>query len=162
MANDPADTCAPGGPRPPGRPRDPAVHVAILDAAEALLAEAGYARMSVEAVAARAGTSKATIYRWWPSKEALVVEALERRRVAIDVPRTDDPRADLVALLRAMVATLPPRSHSPIARLVGATADSDELAALLRTRIVGPRRARVGELVTAAVDAGALDPAVDL
>jgi AcrR family transcriptional regulator len=62
--------------RRPGRPRSAKAHRAILDAALALLVEQGYHGLSMEAVAARAGVGKTTIYRRWPSKQEIVIEAI--------------------------------------------------------------------------------------
>src|SRR3954452_17590444 len=64
-------------PRRPGRPRSDRVTSAILHAASELLAEQGLLAMTIDAVAARSGTSRATIYRWWDSKEALALDAIE-------------------------------------------------------------------------------------
>lgn len=87
------------GIRKPGRPRSAQAHKAIIDATLELLAEEGYQGLSIEEVAARAGVGKTTIYRRWPSKEELVMEAL--RHVQIDVPviYTGNFRNDLAALL---------------------------------------------------------------
>ena len=66
----------PGPVRGPGRPRDPHAEAAIVEATLELLDQVGYARLSVEAVAARAGVGRATIYRRWPGKQQLVVHAI--------------------------------------------------------------------------------------
>jgi AcrR family transcriptional regulator len=156
---DPTTPCAA---RRPGRPRSTVTHEAILEAALHLLAEDGFRGMSVEAVAERAGTSKTTIYRWWPSKEALLAEAVAHGRHDLPFTPTGEPHADLVALLEVMIAHLPPRNCSPIARLVGAMADSDELAELFRTHVIEPRRAGVRVRLQAAVDASVLSGELDL
>src|SRR5438270_10702066 len=88
-----------------GRPRDPGVDEAILAAAVDLLAEAGYARLTMEQIAARAGVGKASVYLRWPNKVALVAEAIEHRSgVVPGLPDTgslaDDMRTFLRALLR--------------------------------------------------------------
>ena len=67
---------APVSSRPPGRPRDPEVDRSILKATIELLADDGFGGLSIEAVAARAGVGKTTVYRRWPSKTPLVVDAL--------------------------------------------------------------------------------------
>src|SRR3954471_11071434 len=84
-----------------GRPRDPRRRQAILDAAIALVGEVGFDRMSVEAIAARAGGSKPTIYRRWPGgKGEIVVEAIRALRAeAGQLPDTGTLRGDLPALL---------------------------------------------------------------
>jgi AcrR family transcriptional regulator len=88
------------GIRKPGRPRSAQAHKAIIDATLELLAEEGFQGLSIEAVAARAGVGKTTIYRRWSSKEELVMEAI--RQVQIDVPVMDTGnfRNDLAALLK--------------------------------------------------------------
>ncbi len=91
------ETGAPKG----GRPRSMQAQQAILDAALALLAQEGFEAMSVEAIAARAGVGKKTIYRWWSSKEALVIDALKNvQQVKNPVIDTGSFRDDLVALFR--------------------------------------------------------------
>src|SRR5689334_4055737 len=82
-----------------GQPRE----AAILDAAGALLAELGYEALTIDAVAARAGSSKATIYRRWRNKAQLVkavLDALDAEHNA-EIPDTGALRSDLVAVLRA-------------------------------------------------------------
>lgn len=85
------------------RRRGDALETAILDAAWEELAAVGYARLSMEGVAARAGTSKAVLYRRWPSRAELVLAAFRRAVVPLadDPPDTGDLRADLLALLRS-------------------------------------------------------------
>src|SRR6266851_3683394 len=74
-----------------GRPRDPGVDQAILTAAVDLLAEGGYARLTMEQVAARAGVGKASVYLRWPNKVALVAEAIQHRSAV--VPKFQIPAA---------------------------------------------------------------------
>lgn len=90
------------GIRKPGRPRSAQAHKAIIDATLELLAEEGFQGLSIEAVAARAGVGKTTIYRRWSSKEELVIDAI--RHVQIDVPVMDTGnfRNDLAALLKTV------------------------------------------------------------
>src|SRR3954468_25112873 len=91
-----------------GRPRDPRRRQAILDAAVHLLAEVGYDRATVEAVAARAGVSKPTIYRRWPGGKAeIVADAIRAKRAdGAVLPDTGSLRGDLLAMLRAIQGTL--------------------------------------------------------
>ncbi len=155
--------------RRPGRPRSPAVNAAIIDAALRLLAAEGYARMSVNGVAAEAGVSKAAIYLRYRSKADLATAALAHLREAGEADPTGDLRADLVAELRqlrrnaervsgmALIGTcLTEEQHTP------------ELLPLYRERTSRPRRARLREMLEAArergeIDAGAdVEPAIDL
>lgn len=96
-----------------GRPRDPEATAAIHDAAIALCREVGYDAVTIEAIASRAGVGKATVYRWWPSKELVVADALRDLIQRIPVPDTGSTEGDLAALLGITVrlyqdeATLP-------------------------------------------------------
>ncbi|USX26219.1 TetR/AcrR family transcriptional regulator [Oxalobacteraceae bacterium OTU3CINTB1] len=87
-----------------GRPRDNTRDEAILEAAIAILAEAGYERMTMDMVAVRAKAGKATVYRRWPSKAEMVLEAVARmKRGAVDIenlPDTGSLRGDLLALFQ--------------------------------------------------------------
>ena len=82
-----------------GRPRDEAREQAILEAAIDLLAEVGYEAMSIESVAVRAKSSKATIYRRYRSKDELVSDAIATLVSEITIPDTGSTRADLRALM---------------------------------------------------------------
>jgi AcrR family transcriptional regulator len=86
-----------------GRPRDPDVDRRVADAAITLFGEAGWAGFSVEAVAKRASVGKASIYLRWPTKEALLVEALRLRVGIIDEVDTGSLREDLIRLARQIL-----------------------------------------------------------
>jgi AcrR family transcriptional regulator len=103
----PQDAPAPASVRPPGRPRSPEADRAILDATLEVLAVVGFGRLTVEGVAAHAGVGKATIYRRWPSKMALVLAAVEELATAPS-PQIDtgSTRGDLVALLHHVIEAL--------------------------------------------------------
>ncbi|GLI00518.1 TetR/AcrR family transcriptional regulator [Phytohabitans aurantiacus] len=102
---------------------------AILSAAADLCAEVGFAATTVEAIAARAGVGKQTIYRWWPSKAAVLLEHMQRaRETSADFPDTGDIRADLLAQTTAVEALF--ASHSgAIWRGLLIAAQSDDIAA---------------------------------
>ncbi len=89
--------------RRPGRPRDARCDHAILQATLDILGEGGVAGLSIDAVAARAGVGKATIYRRWTSKESLVLEALRSDTVPIVVPDTGTLRTDLEAYFAGII-----------------------------------------------------------
>lgn len=92
--------------RRPGRPRSEAADRAILDATLELLAEKGYQGLSMEGVAARAGVGKATVYRRWPSKVPLVVDAAIASVESVRPPDTGRVREDIRRLLGAVVGVL--------------------------------------------------------
>src|SRR4051794_23051797 len=86
-----------------GRPRDARCDHAILQATLDLLAEGGAGSLSIDGVAARAGAGKATIYRRWTSKEALLLEALSTDTSIIESPDTGTLRGDLESYFSALV-----------------------------------------------------------
>lgn len=89
-----------------GRPRDPGANDAILTATIDLISEVGTPRLTIAAVAARAGVSKGTIYRRWPSLTALVMAAVQKLPVLEPWPAGDSVADDLRLLLRSLVAAL--------------------------------------------------------
>ena len=127
--------------RAPGRPRDPQVDRAILAATLELLGEDGFDGLSIEAVAARAGVGKTTVYRRWPSKIPLVVDALTAMK-APTVSAIPDDMSTRDALLRAMSGFTKPHEGSAarvLAGLVDAMSRNDELAQAVRTVLVAER-----------------------
>ena len=121
----------------PGMARDsrcdtpqPGLPAAILSAAFELCAERSYERTSVEAIAARAGVGKQTIYRWWPSKGAVVMEALnEVVGVASDFPDSGDVVADLRQQMTAVSKLLSSPDFGPVYTGVIGAAQSDPAVA---------------------------------
>jgi|tagenome__1003787_1003787.scaffolds.fasta_scaffold20746370_2 AcrR family transcriptional regulator len=129
-----------------GRPRDPRRREAVLHAAIALVAEVGYDRMTVDALAARAGVSKPTIYRRWPGgKPEIVVEAIRAKRAeAGALPDTGSLRGDLLALLAGVVDGL---DAHVAGGLLSQLRSSAELTALFRDEVVGDERRRFAVLL---------------
>jgi AcrR family transcriptional regulator len=128
-----------------GRPRDEKTRRAILDAAYELVQARGYGAVTTAEIAARAGAGKQTIYRWWPSKGALVLDALEDWMEKWSDP---EPKKSLSAALIEMCrgATM----TAPVLRSLMAEAQFDaDLHARLRRQVVDPRgadlRACLGE-----------------
>jgi AcrR family transcriptional regulator len=148
--------------RSPGRPRDARADDAIIDATLALLVEEGFDRLSMDAVAARAGVGKATIYRRWPSKEALVIDAVARRTEPVPVDAAGPVRDQLVALLEGLAAMAASSIGKLLPCMVGASVSNPALAAHYRAQILLPRRARVREVVERGVAAGELRADLDV
>ncbi|GAA4228579.1 AcrR family transcriptional regulator [Streptosporangium album] len=118
---------------------DPRRERAILDATMELLSEVGFDRMSVDQIAKRASASKATIYRRWPGKEALVVD-LVCNHLEIDVtppPDTGTMRGDLVAAVGGFCRTME-QKHGLVFGLLPAMLTTPELAAALRENVPRP------------------------
>ncbi|WP_328296526.1 TetR/AcrR family transcriptional regulator [Streptomyces sp. NBC_00435] len=109
---------------------------AIVDAAFGLCAERGFAAITIEGIAARAGVGKTTIYRWWPSKAAILIEGIETARdAAAGFPDTGDIRADLAAQTSSVMALFNTEFGTIWRGLIGA-AQSDKAAADGVTRIL--------------------------
>jgi AcrR family transcriptional regulator len=125
-----------------GRPRSERARKAILEAATELLLQRGLGAVSMDAVAESAGVSKATIYRWWPSKEALALDAMvDFAAVPARTSDTGSLRGDLIALVQPWVREI---RRAPFARVIAAfvtEAHSDpQFAEAYRTHFVTPRR----------------------
>jgi AcrR family transcriptional regulator len=111
--------------------------VAICDATLALLLEVGYDRMSMDAVAARAHASKATIYRRWPGKQELVLDAVKARGVGLTVAEdTGSLRGDLVATYRSAVHGSAADDADLIAGVLRAMRSTPELADCVRSQVI--------------------------
>jgi AcrR family transcriptional regulator len=111
-----------------GAARNPQSEEAILDAATAILAEAGYARFSIEAVARRAKAGKPTIYRWWPSKAHLLIDVYKRLKNVLPDPDTGSVHGDIVMFLDNLTAFWS-GSAGDVFRSLLAEAQVDEKAA---------------------------------
>lgn len=113
---------------------------AILDAAISMIGELGYDNISIEAIARQAGVSKQTIYRWWPSKGAVILEAAtESLGAVVTIPDTGDLVADLRTQLTAILDLVSTTGFGPAYRCLIAAGQSD--SALLRAlfeQIIAP------------------------
>jgi AcrR family transcriptional regulator len=148
--------------RRPGRPRSPEAHAAILRAALELAVEGGFRGLSMEAIAARAGVGKATIYRRWKSKEALFVEAIGSIALNPEVPDTGSARGDFAVASEAAVGRMAPEAFRVLPRLMADAADDPELLEALHTALVRPRRAAIAAIVRRGVERGELRPDLDV
>ncbi|HZO70390.1 MAG TPA: TetR/AcrR family transcriptional regulator [Kribbellaceae bacterium] len=144
--------------RPRGRPRSQQAHKAILAAAMELLLDQGLHAMSMDDVARRAGVSKATIYRWWPSKERLALDALATEwayTAPADQRHTGSLRDDLLTRFRPWLRQLNRRPYARVvAGLVAEAQTNPEFAELYRQHFVKPRRDATRELLVEARDRG--------
>jgi AcrR family transcriptional regulator len=141
--------------RPRGRPRDPRAHEAIVKATIDLLGEVGYAKLTIEAIAALAEVGKTTIYRRWRSKGLLVVEVLAGMIELGPLPDTGDTREDLLAFLADVVKVLDePLVGQSIPGLANDLPTDGKLASEFRERIIGPRRERISIIMRRAAARG--------
>ncbi len=150
-------------PRQLGRPRDPKLDQALIDATLRLLADGGYSALTMEAVSAAAGVGKATLYRRWPGKEQLVVDAVATLAEPPDAPAGAGVRDELVALLEAIRR----KSRSSLAgkifpRLIGEGVDNPELMRRYRAQVLDPRRERFRVVLQRGVAQGLVRPDLDL
>jgi AcrR family transcriptional regulator len=136
--------------------------VAICDATLALLLEVGYDRMSMDAVAARAHASKATIYRRWPGKQELVLDAVRSRGPGLTVPEdTGSLRGDLVATYRSAAAGSAAQDADLIAGVLRAMRSAPELADCVRSQVVESKCDVSRTIVARAVERGELPATTD-
>jgi AcrR family transcriptional regulator len=150
---------------PRGRPRSQKAHQAVLDAAADLLLTNGLSAVSMDTVAQRAGVSKATIYRWWPTKEALALDALYTEWAAARPnPRdTGSLRGDLLALLRPWARLASSRPYARvIAALLTEAHANPTFAAEYRQRLVEPRRNQARAIFQHAIQRGEIPPRTNI
>ncbi|WP_280262814.1 TetR/AcrR family transcriptional regulator [Nocardia wallacei] len=145
------------------RTRDARIDDAVLTAAVELLSTAGYQRLTMGAVAASAGVHRPAVYRRWPSKRHLVVDAMARQFGVTPTPDTGDLRADLVTgmttLVRSLAGTALGRA---LPALIGDLAADPELAADFRRRIFDARRETTAATLRSAIDRGEIRPDIDM
>jgi AcrR family transcriptional regulator len=146
-----------------GRPRSAEAHQAILAAVIPMIQQVGYDAFAIEALAARAGVGKATIYRRWASKEDLVVEAAAYFVSNIPIPALGSLEGDLPAVL-ASDATLhaDPASPAFLSSLLAACARSPRIAAAVRGGFVASREQALKTVFERAIFRGELSPALDV
>jgi AcrR family transcriptional regulator len=140
-----------------GRPRSEKARLAILESAAELLLAQGLSAVSMDAVAERAGVSKATIYRWWPTKETLALDALYNEWSAAR-PRARDTgtlRGDLLSLMRPWARLAGSRPYGRvIAALITEARTDPAFAEEYRTRFLEPRRDQARAIFRRAIDRG--------
>jgi len=146
-----------------GRPRDEEVRQRILAAALELLEEAGFAQVTSEAIAERAGASKATVYRWWPNKAAVVIEAFRQAfEPELPFPDTGSFREDLHTQLRNFARVLSGRGGRMLVAFVVAARNDPEVAQAFRSIWGEPRRAQAREMLKLRQQRGQLRAGADL
>ena len=137
------------GIRKPGRPRSAQAHKAILDATLELLAEEGFHGLSIEAVAAKAGVGKTTIYRRWPSKDELVIDAIREVQIDLSIVDTGNFRNDLVTLLKTAYQGM--MAHPLLGQLaikfIGEYQTNPEIFQVYLTQVLVPRFQQFSQMV---------------
>lgn len=139
---------------------------AILSATRDLVAEVGYARLSIEGIATAAGVGKQTIYRWWPSKAAVVFDTIledsSQEEGSVTLPDTGDLESDLRIVLRGTVAALTDPANDRLQRAITAEIQTDvALADELVRRLLRPQLDATAARIAAGIRAGQVDESVD-
>ncbi|WP_063016549.1 TetR/AcrR family transcriptional regulator [Nocardia nova] len=150
-----------------GRPRSDRAHRAVLEATRDLLTRDGYDSLTIDAIASRAGVGRQTVYRWWPTKAAVVAEAVTAGFGAADIPSppdTGDIAADLDTWLNRQIDTLrDPHLAAMVRALAAAAAENSDDAERLYALVTGPLRQALTQRMTRAAELGQLrtDAALD-
>jgi AcrR family transcriptional regulator len=149
--------------RRPGRPRSEQAEQAIIEATLELFAEQGFEGVCVEAVAARAGVGKATIYRRWPNKEELLLAALGSLKSPFPEPAGASVRDDLIAMMQVMCADrADPRKARRYALLLGEGQKYPRLMARYKENVVKPRHEAIRAVIRRGIETGELRQDTDV
>lgn len=132
--------------RKAGRPRSDRAHQAILEATIALLAETGYEAMSIEAVTARAGVGKTTIYRRWPSKVELVTEAIQNLHTELPFIDTGNIRDDFITFLKSTFQR-PTIVEGLLLKMLSEIRTNPEIYQTFHASIIAPRLQQLTKFV---------------
>jgi len=155
------DAAAPETKARRGRPLEADRTPAILDAVLELLHQTGYDQLRVQDVADKAGVGLGTIYRRWPTKQALVIEAMQCGRGTDNkIVDTGNPRADLFATLTNMAQAM--REQGDVVGFLASMRREPEVAEVFRSTTLANLRSRLRALIAAARGVSADDPSVDL
>ncbi|MFJ8621437.1 TetR/AcrR family transcriptional regulator [Kitasatospora sp. NPDC093550] len=148
----------------PGRRRSEESRLAILTAAFQLLGEVGYAALTIEGIATRSGTGKQTIYRWWPGKADVLLDALATKAdLYVPVPDTGSHPADLRAFLRASMALgRRPEVAAGLRALMAEAQVDPAFGERFRASFLQPRREALGTLLDRARLRGELPPGLSV
>ncbi|WP_421929411.1 TetR/AcrR family transcriptional regulator [Neoaquamicrobium sediminum] len=144
-----------------GARRNPKSAEAILEAAESVLMEEGHRGFSIEAVARRARAGKPTIYRWWPSKAALLLDVYQRQKRDVVYPDTGSVEEDIVRFLKRLLSHWRDTPSGSIFRSIIAEAQSDEKAAEALAGYARDRRVQTGGMIARAQRRGEVGSEVD-
>jgi len=153
----------PAAGRRPGRPRSEKAEHAIIEAALDLFAEHGAEGVCVEAIAAKAGVGKATVYRRWHGKEDLLLDALGSLKSPLPAPCGESVREDLIALLAVMSQdAADPRRARQYTLLLGEGEKYPRLMARYAENFVEPRRDVIRSVLHRGIETGELRPDIDV
>lgn len=149
--------------RPPGRPRSEKARQAILRSTLQLLGQRGFSQLTIEDVADRAKVGKATVYRWWPNKGALIADAFANSTIRkLRFPDTGSLQTDLSRQMRQVVKIFSSRQGRIVSAILAAGQTDRELIAAFRERFMWPRRRDAYAILRRGIHRGELRKQVDL
>jgi AcrR family transcriptional regulator len=152
-----------GSKRPPGRPRSETARLSILNSTLELLAKKGFSELTIEAVAAHAGVGKATVYRWWPDKAALIADAFAVSTTSkLHFPDTGSVRTDMSQQMRQLVKILRGRRGRIVSAMLGAGQSDRSLITAFRERFLKPRRKEAYATLRRGIQRGQLQKNIDM
>jgi len=151
------------GKRPPGRPRSERARQAILGSTLKILEKDGFSDFKIEEVAARAGVGKATVYRWWPNKGALIADAFAGNTTRkLRFPDTGSVYSDMSRQMQQLVKIFRSRTGRIVAAILAAGQTDEDLIAAFRDRFLWPRRREAYETLRRGILRGELPKNSDL
>jgi len=146
-----------------GRPRSERARLAVLEAAADLLVEGGLSAATIEAIASRAGVSKVTIYKWWPSRGSVAIDAyFHRYRATADFGDSGDLAADLTGQIRLLLDAFRGRAGEIMAELIGQAQTDPALAETVRSHWLEPRRTATAAVLGRAIARGDVRRDIDV
>src|SRR5271163_4363989 len=151
------------GKRPPGRPRSEEARLAILRSTLKLLGKSGFSELTIEAVAAHAGVGKATVYRWWSNKAALIADAFASSTTRkLHFPDTGSVCTDMSQQMRQLIKVFRGRRGRIVSAILGGGQSDPDLIAAFRERFLWPRRQEAYATLRRGIARGELRKDVDM
>jgi len=151
------------GKRPPGRPRSEQARLSILRSTLQLLGKNGFSELTIEAVAAHAGVGKATVYRWWSNKAALIADAFASSTTRkLHFPDTGSVRTDMSQQMRQLIKIFCSRRGRIVSAILGGGQSDRDLITAFRERFLWPRRQEAYATLRSGILRGELRKDVDM
>src|SRR6266851_1062751 len=152
------------GARPPGRPRSEESRQSILHSTLKLLRQdGGFAELSIEAIAADANVGKTTVYRWWPTKAALVADAFSASAdEELRFPNTGSVQSDMSLQMKRLIRIFRSKRGKVVAALLAGGQSDPRLIEAFREKFLGPRRKQAYQTLQRGIDRGELPADSDL
>ncbi|MGA8500608.1 MAG: TetR/AcrR family transcriptional regulator [Candidatus Sulfotelmatobacter sp.] len=151
------------GKRAPGRPRSEQARLAILRSTLKLLGKNGFSELTIESVAAHAGVGKATVYRWWSNKAALIADAFASSTTRkLHFPDTGSVRTDMSQQMRQLIKIFCSRRGRIVSAILGGGQSDRDLITAFRERFLWPRRQEAYATLRRGIERGELRKDLDM